>query len=94
MSPTNKTPSNDVLHQLFQDLHQVQQKLSESLLRLESTLVGLQQPVPARSDAPTLSIEGAEPLTPRDHSFLNEKASWLHADEHLPESHQERDSEA
>ena len=31
-------------------------------------------------------FDDLEPLVPRDHSFLREKPSWLHADEHLPES--------
>jgi len=31
-------------------------------------------------------FDDLEPLAPRDHSFLNEKPSWLHADEHLPAS--------
>ena len=31
-------------------------------------------------------FDDLEPLAPQDHSFLNEKVSWLHADEHLPAS--------
>jgi hypothetical protein len=31
-------------------------------------------------------FDDLEPLKPMDHSFLNEKPSWLHADEHLPQS--------
>ncbi|MGB5329949.1 MAG: GFA family protein [Gammaproteobacteria bacterium] len=31
-------------------------------------------------------FDDLEPLAPDDHSFLQEKPSWLHADEHLPES--------
>jgi hypothetical protein len=31
-------------------------------------------------------FDNLEPLVPQDHSFLGEKVSWLHADEHLPES--------
>ena len=31
-------------------------------------------------------FDDLEQLVPQDHSFLAEKASWLHADEHLPES--------
>jgi len=31
-------------------------------------------------------FDDLEQLTPQDHSFLEEKVSWLHADEHLPES--------
>ena len=31
-------------------------------------------------------FDDLEKLVPRDHSFLEEKVSWLHADEHLPES--------
>lgn len=31
-------------------------------------------------------FDDLEQLVPQDHSFLEEKASWLHADEHLPES--------
>jgi len=31
-------------------------------------------------------FDDLEPLTPSDHSFINEKPGWLHADEHLPES--------
>jgi hypothetical protein len=31
-------------------------------------------------------FDDLEPLKPSDHSFLNEKPSWLHADEHLPQS--------
>ena len=31
-------------------------------------------------------FDDLELLVPQDHSFLNEKPSWLHADEHLPES--------
>jgi hypothetical protein len=38
-------------------------------------------------------FDDLEPLAPRDHSFLNEKVSWLHADEHLPESSRERESD-
>jgi hypothetical protein len=33
-------------------------------------------------------FDDLEPLAPRDHSFLQEKPSWLHADEQLPESNQ------
>ncbi len=32
-------------------------------------------------------FDDLEPLAPHDHSFLEEKPSWLHADEHLPKSH-------
>jgi len=38
-------------------------------------------------------FDDLEPLAPQDHSFLNEKVSWLHADEHLPQSVWERDGE-
>jgi hypothetical protein len=31
-------------------------------------------------------FDDLELLVPSDHSFLQEKPSWLHADEHLPES--------
>jgi hypothetical protein len=31
-------------------------------------------------------FDDLEPMAPRDHSFLEEKPGWLHADEHLPES--------
>ena len=31
-------------------------------------------------------FDDLEPMVPRDHSFLDEKPGWLHADEHLPES--------
>ena len=31
-------------------------------------------------------FDDLELLVPKDHSFLNEKPSWLRADEHLPES--------
>lgn len=31
-------------------------------------------------------FDDLERLVPQDHSFLGEKVSWLHADEHLPES--------
>jgi hypothetical protein len=31
-------------------------------------------------------FDDLEPLAPQDHSFLDEKVSWLHADEHLPAS--------
>ena len=31
-------------------------------------------------------FDDLEPLAPRDHSFRNEKVSWLRADEHLPDS--------
>lgn len=31
-------------------------------------------------------FDDLERLVPQDHSFLEEKVSWLHADEHLPES--------
>ena len=31
-------------------------------------------------------FDDLEPMVPSDHSFLAEKPSWLHADEHLPES--------
>ena len=37
-------------------------------------------------------FDDLERLTPRDHSFLNEKVSWLRADEHLPESGFERET--
>jgi len=30
-------------------------------------------------------FDDLEPLKPSNHSFLNEKPSWLHADEHLPQ---------
>jgi len=29
-------------------------------------------------------FDDLEPLKPVDHSFIDEKVSWLHADEHLP----------
>ena len=29
-------------------------------------------------------FDDLEPLVPQNHSFYEEKASWLHADEHLP----------
>jgi len=32
------------------------------------------------------SDDDLEPMAPQDHSFLEEKPSWLHADEHLPVS--------
>lgn len=38
-------------------------------------------------------FDDLEPLVPRDHSFLNEKPSWLHADEHLPASSWSRDAD-
>ncbi len=31
-------------------------------------------------------FDDLEPMAPQDHSFLEEKPGWLHADEHLPES--------
>jgi len=31
-------------------------------------------------------FDDLERLVPQDHSFLGEKVSWLHIDEHLPES--------
>lgn len=31
-------------------------------------------------------FDDLERLVPQDHSFLGEKVSWLHVDEHLPES--------
>ncbi len=31
-------------------------------------------------------FDDLEPLRPGDHSFFNEKPSWLHAAEHLPQS--------
>ena len=31
-------------------------------------------------------FDDLERLVPQDHSFLGEEVSWLHADEHLPES--------
>lgn len=31
-------------------------------------------------------FDDLEALVPEDHSFLNEKVSWLRVDEHLPES--------
>lgn len=31
-------------------------------------------------------FDDLEALVPQDHSFLEEKPGWLHADEHLPES--------
>ena len=34
-------------------------------------------------------FDDLESLEPQDHTFLKEKPSWLHADEHLPESHWE-----
>ena len=42
------------------------------------------------SDRPEIHLhlglfDDLELLTPQDHSFMNEKPSWLHADEHLPE---------
>jgi hypothetical protein len=39
-------------------------------------------------------FDDLQPLVPQDHSFLNEKVSWLHADEHLPESGWESESES
>ena len=36
-------------------------------------------------------FDDLEPLVPKDHSFLDEKASWLHADEHLPQSGWQRE---
>jgi hypothetical protein len=38
-------------------------------------------------------FDDLEPLVPRDHSFLYEKPSWLHSDEHLPASHWSRDAD-
>ena len=38
-------------------------------------------------------FDDLEPLVPADHSFLNEKPSWLHADEHLPDSGWVRDAD-
>ena len=43
------------------------------------------------SDRPEIHLhlglfDDLESLAPQDHSFMNEKPSWLHADEHLPES--------
>ena len=38
-------------------------------------------------------FDDLESLAPSNHSFLNEKVSWLHADEYLPESGWERDNE-
>ena len=32
-------------------------------------------------------FDDLERLVPEDHSFLEEKVSWLHADEHLPARH-------
>ena len=37
-------------------------------------------------------FDDLEPLKPMDHSFLDEKASWFSADEHLPESGWQRES--
>jgi hypothetical protein len=31
-------------------------------------------------------FDDLEPLVPQDHGFPNEKVSWLHVDEHLPQS--------
>ena len=31
-------------------------------------------------------FDDLEPMVPENHSFLDEKVSWLHADEHLPAS--------
>ena len=36
-------------------------------------------------------FDDLEPLAPQNHSFLEEKVSWLHADEHLPESGWQRE---
>lgn len=38
-------------------------------------------------------FDDLERLVPQDHSFLEEKVSWLHADEHLPESKWESSSQ-
>ena len=43
------------------------------------------------SDQPGIHLQlglfdDLELLVPEDHSFLNEKPGWFHADEHLPES--------
>ena len=38
-------------------------------------------------------FDDLEPLKPTDHSFLDEKVSWLHADEHLPASGFSRDDD-
>ena len=38
-------------------------------------------------------FDNLESLAPQDHSFKNEKPSWLQADEHLPESDWEHPSE-
>jgi len=38
-------------------------------------------------------FDDLEPLVPRDHSFLQEKPSWFHADEYLPESGWARDDD-
>ena len=43
--------------------------------------------IAARDDEIHLHLglfDDPEPLRPADHSFLEEKVSWLHADEHLP----------
>jgi hypothetical protein len=50
------------------------------------------------SDRPEIHLQlglfdDLELLIPQDHSFKNEKPSWLHADEHLPESGWERPPE-
>lgn len=39
-------------------------------------------------------FDDLESLVPRDHSFIDEKVSWLHADEHLPSSGWQNESEA
>ena len=39
-------------------------------------------------------FDDLESLPPENHSFLDEKVSWLHADEHLPASGWTRDNEA
>jgi len=37
-------------------------------------------------------FDNLESLAPQDHSFLDEKVSWLHADEHLPQSGWQREN--
>ena len=39
-------------------------------------------------------FDDLELLPPRDHSFLDEKVSWLRADEHLPESGWSREDDS
>jgi len=39
-------------------------------------------------------FDDLEPLAPQNHSFLEEKVSWLHADEHLPASGWQREDDS